>query len=324
MRTYFRSLLLNNPWAQLLFFIITTLLFLILSTGAAHMISMLCFGATMHHEALGFLEMPEILLDQPEMIVPSTYVKIMALTQIISQIGLFLIPPFLFAWIIHDRPVTYYLTLNSSIALFPVLLIFPLVFLTLPLVSWLTEINQMAPLPDALALSETRAEILINLFMSDSSIQGLMLNLLMIAILPAIGEELFFRGVIQQQLARGLRNPHLAVWITAIIFSFFHFQFHGFLPRMFLGVLFGYLFVCSGNLWIPILAHLINNGAAVLVEFLSQREIIETGYAEFGTHYSTAQVILSAALTITLCLSIWHFSCRRTSGAMLNNPEEHR
>jgi uncharacterized protein len=311
MRSYFRSLPLASPWAQLLFFGIMTLFLLILSTGAAHLISMLWFGAPLHREALGFLERPEALLENPDMVIPPTYRSILSLTQIISQIGLFLLPPVLFAWIMHDRPVRTYLALNRSVALFPILLVFPLMILILPLISWLTEINRMVPLPHALELAENRAGIIVELFLSDSSMKGLLLNLLMIAVLPAIGEELFFRGVIQQQFIKVFRNPHVAVWVTAILFSFFHFQFHGFLPRMFLGVIFGYLFVWSGSLWLPVLAHLINNAGAVMVEFLAQREVIRTGYEEFGVHQGAGEVIISTLATILIGAAIWNTGSRQ-------------
>jgi membrane protease YdiL (CAAX protease family) len=190
------------------------------------------------------------------------------------------------------------------------LLVFPLMIMILPFISWLTEINRMAPLPHALELAETRAEVIVNLFMSDGSLKGLFLNLLMIGVLPAIGEELFFRGVIQQQLSKGFRNPHVAVWVTAILFSFFHFQFHGFLPRMFLGVIFGYLFVWTGSLWLPVLAHLVNNGGAVMVEFLAQRNVIRIGYSEFGVHQGAGEVVISALATILICVAIWYAGSR--------------
>ena len=70
-------------------------------------------------------------------------------------------------------------------------------------------------------------------------------NLLLIAITPAIGEELLFRGVIQGGLQKKLSNPHVAILIASILFSAFHMQFEGFLPRMVLGMVLGYSFYLS-------------------------------------------------------------------------------
>jgi membrane protease YdiL (CAAX protease family) len=94
------------------------------------------------------------------------------------------------------------------------------------------------------------------------------LGMLVISILPGIGEELLFRGVVQNSLHRWTKNPHVAIWIAAFLFSFIHFQFFGLVPRMVLGAIFGYLYVWSGNLWYPIIAHMTNNGISVLVVYL--------------------------------------------------------
>ncbi len=93
-------------------------------------------------------------------------------------------------------------------------------------------------------------------------------TLIVIAAVPAIGEEFLFRGILQTAMEKYLRNPHAAIILTAIIFSAFHFQFYGFLPRMALGVLFGYLFYYSGNLIYPMIAHFINNGLTVTMIYL--------------------------------------------------------
>jgi membrane protease YdiL (CAAX protease family) len=95
------------------------------------------------------------------------------------------------------------------------------------------------------------------------SVGGLLVNIGLIAIVPAVGEELFFRGIIQQVLQTNLKS-HAAVWITAIIFSTIHFQFFGFIPRVLMGAFLGYLLVWTKNMWVPIIAHFANNAVAVL------------------------------------------------------------
>lgn len=101
-----------------------------------------------------------------------------------------------------------------------------------------------------------------------SSVGQFLLGMLVIALLTGIGEELLFRGTIQPLMFRATGNWHAAIWITAIIFSAIHVQFYGFVPRMLLGVLFGYLYWWSGNIWVPILGHFMNNGLTVALLYL--------------------------------------------------------
>jgi uncharacterized protein len=105
----------------------------------------------------------------------------------------------------------------------------------------------------------------------------------MIAILPAIGEELMFRGVIQRIFTNWTKNYHWGIWISAFLFSAMHMQFYGFLPRMLLGGMFGYLLVWSGTMWVPILAHFVNNTMGVLGYYLIDKGTITKDIEEWGT-----------------------------------------
>ncbi len=104
-----------------------------------------------------------------------------------------------------------------------------------------------------------------------NSVGELLMALLVIAIFPAIGEEIVFRGLIQNELRRGTGNPHVAIWFAAFLFSAIHFQFFGFVPRLLLGALFGYLYYWSGNLTLAIIAHFVNNGVSVVALYFYQR-----------------------------------------------------
>ncbi len=121
---------------------------------------------------------------------------------------------------------------------------------------------------------EELAEKLTKFFTTFGSTGEFLLGVVVIAVLPAIGEELAFRGMLQPEFFRLTGNHHASIWITAIIFSAFHMQFFGFVPRMLLGALFGYLYLWSGNLFWPILAHFVNNGFSVLMIYLHQLEIV--------------------------------------------------
>jgi len=121
---------------------------------------------------------------------------------------------------------------------------------------------------------EDLAEKLTKFFVTFDSTGDFLIGIVVIALLPAIGEELVFRGMLQPELFRATGNHHTAIWISAIIFSAFHMQFFGFLPRLLLGGLFGYLYVWSGNLFMPMLAHFVNNGFSVLMMYLYQKGTI--------------------------------------------------
>ena len=110
---------------------------------------------------------------------------------------------------------------------------------------------------------EASAMALTERFLAADGIGGLLLNLGLMALLPALAEEMSFRGVLQGVLSPQ-RHTHVAIWVTAFIFSAIHMQFYGFIPRMMMGALFGYVFVWTGSLWVPIVMHFINNGIAVV------------------------------------------------------------
>jgi membrane protease YdiL (CAAX protease family) len=109
------------------------------------------------------------------------------------------------------------------------------------------------------------------------------INVLMMAILPAFGEELLFRGVLQRQFHKIVGNPHMAIMLTAIIFSAIHLQFLGFFSRAILGMLFGYLFYFSRNIWLPIIAHFINNFLALMLILLYGIDSMETSMENWVT-----------------------------------------
>lgn len=127
----------------------------------------------------------------------------------------------------------------------------------------------------------------------------LILALIVIAVLPAVGEEIVFRGLIQNELIRGTGNIHVSIWFAAFLFSAIHMQFFGFIPRMLLGAIFGYLYYWSGNLLIPIIAHFVNNGVSVIALYFHQQGTLNFDL-ESPEAAPMSMVILSAALTVGL------------------------
>jgi membrane protease YdiL (CAAX protease family) len=118
---------------------------------------------------------------------------------------------------------------------------------------------------------ENAAEVLTKFLTTFDSEAQLIVALIVIAVLPAIGEEIVFRGLIQNEFFRATKNHHAAIWIAAFLFSAIHFQFFGFVPRLLLGALFGYLYYWSGNLWMSIVAHFVNNGLSVMAMYFYQK-----------------------------------------------------
>ncbi|WP_367914572.1 lysostaphin resistance A-like protein [Leadbetterella sp. DM7] len=153
-----------------------------------------------------------------------------------------------------------------------ILTVFILQMAFLPFNSYLGSINENVQLPGFLSglentlkeMERSAAEITEYLAKSDTLPQ-LLMNILVIGVIAGIGEELIFRGIVLRKLLRGLNNEHLAIWLSAILFSAIHFQFYGFLPRMMLGAFFGYLYVWTGNIRVPIAAHIFNNTVAVIL-----------------------------------------------------------
>jgi membrane protease YdiL (CAAX protease family) len=148
-----------------------------------------------------------------------------------------------------------------------------LMAVSIPLVLFTLNINQLIPLPQELKAAEDQTEALIKGVLRMDSVLELLGNLLIIALLPAIGEEIVFRGVVQRQLMRRIANPWVALFISAAVFSFIHLQFEGFLPRLLLGFLLGWLYWTTQNFWIPALAHFFNNGLQVVGQYLYGKEV---------------------------------------------------
>ncbi|MCE7056925.1 CPBP family intramembrane metalloprotease [Algoriphagus sp. AGSA1] len=141
-------------------------------------------------------------------------------------------------------------------------------------------------------------------FITDfQTIPELFAGILVIGILAGIGEEMLFRGLLQPKMHLYTGNAHVGIWLTAFIFSAIHVQFYGFLPRMLLGGIFGYLYYYSGSLTYPILAHIFNNTFTVLLIYASNQ-----GWIDFDFE-STDTVSYPAALTglLVLMAGIFYF-----------------
>lgn len=148
-----------------------------------------------------------------------------------------------------------------------------LMAVSLPLVLYSLSINQQLPLPELFKEASAQAEEALKGLLHMDNGAELFANIAIIALLPALGEELVFRGVIQQQLMRRIANPWVAILVSAIVFSAAHFQFEGFLPRVLLGFLLGWLYWRTRNFWVPVVGHFFNNGIQVVGQYLYGKEM---------------------------------------------------
>jgi len=195
---------------------------------------------------------------------PTTHEAIVSLKilQISQAIGLFIAPSFLLAHYFSSKPFKYlgFNRINFNL----IFLVTITIIVAFPAINLFASLNELVKLPQWMNEMEEKAQSLTKAFMTVSGFSGLLVNFIMIAILPALGEELLFRGIIQKLFSEITGKIVWGIIISALLFSFMHLQFQGFLPRFALGVLFGFFYVWSGSLWLPIVAHFINNAIAII------------------------------------------------------------
>ncbi len=300
----------SSPFAKLMFsaFIVLASFFVTLIAGLFLAIPLFGMGFTELVEGLANLTRPD-------------YAGLLKYFQVVQSIGLFVIPPFILGWFFAGN-TTRYLKLDGKIGWRNLVMTSVIMLAAIPLINLTAHLNAemslpdfMAPIEDWMRRTEESAERLTETFLAADNITGLMVNIFIIAIIPAIGEELLFRGVIQRIFSEWTRNHHAGIWISAILFSAMHLQFFGFLPRTLLGALFGYMLVWSGKMWIPIVAHFVNNAVAVTVYyFIRQQRIgkdIETLGADSGDWIF---VILSLGIFTVLMVIFYQNQKRMRKG----------
>ena len=206
--------------------------------------------------------------------------------QFFQSAAMFLLPPLCMAYLWSKQPLEWLKVKGEKELKGERVWAVVLMLVALPAINLLAHINEQMALPAFLEpleawmkTQEETAKTLTDQFMHVTTFGGLIINLLLMAVLPAISEELTFRGVLMNLFKvkgkrlemKGESVPHLAIWCSAILFSAIHLQFYGFVPRMLMGALFGYMLVWTGSLWTPILMHFTNNAMAVILYFVSLR-----------------------------------------------------
>jgi len=259
-----------NPFTKLIFS-----LFIILVSFLLTFIIALIIALPIFH--ISFSELSTVLSDYND---PNN-LNFLRYLQTIQAIGLFIIPAFIIGYLFHNQ-TTKYLGFNKKVSVNTIFLTIFIFLISIPIINYLGILNGNMKLPDWLGgveewmkEKEESAKLITESFLKMESLSVLAFNLLMIAILPAIGEELIFRGILQRIFSEWTKNIHWGIIISAFLFSAMHFQFYGFLPRFMLGVLLGYLFYWSGSIWIPILGHFVNNSVAIIVYYFYADKAME-------------------------------------------------
>lgn len=213
---------------------------------------------------------------------------------VIQNLLAFFVTAVLVASFSGERPEIF-LSISEQLKPAPFLGVIIVYVIGSPLINQLVYWNENLSLPDSLAgLEETMrtweqsAEKITGVILDTSSWAGLISGVLVIGVLTGFCEEIFFRGALQNILLRGGIRPWLSIGIAAVIFSAMHFQFFGFVPRMILGIFFGYLIYTTGTLWTAVLAHVLNNSTVVVCSWLtasgykSAERIMSFGVEESG------------------------------------------
>lgn len=226
------------------------------------------------------------------------------IAQICSQVTGFVMPPLFYAALVKEKPLNY-----LGFKKMPVIAFLGIVamFTVLPFNSLVTEWNEgftlqesMAGLEEYFRMVQDMADDLMKKFLDIETVGGLVTNILMIAALAAIGEELLFRSVIQPFMIRICRNAFVGILVTSVLFSAMHFEFYGFIPRIILGIMLGYMFYITGSIWSSMLMHFVNNATIVVLYYLNFNNIVEVDVEKFGSSENIFVIIGSLVVTVAI------------------------
>ncbi len=211
----------------------------------------------------------------PQAMMQPQFAQALKVMQAVSSFLIFGLPALLYAFVCYKNGWTV-LGLRQPWIMQIALLSIAIMLVAVPVSDALATINKAIPLPDGWKAYFDKKEYInesqVKMMLDISSIKGLLLSLLLIAALPALVEELFFRGALQGMFLRLWGKPWVAILLTSVIFSAIHFSWYGFIPRAMLGVVLGTVYYLTGNLWYSVLMHFLYNGAAVVYLYAMQQQ----------------------------------------------------
>lgn len=188
------------------------------------------------------------------------------LSMVLSQLLMFMIPAVVVALMCTRLPARLLTadTLPPGKELIVALMLVPL---SMPAMNCVVELFEQLPWPQSIVAAEAANQQQVSTLIGGNSAMNLIVGLCVIGILPGVCEELFFRGAMQGILRSKPMSAHLAIWITAIVFSLLHLQPIGFVPRMLLGAGFGYMMVWTGSVWTAVACHMLNNSIMTYMQW---------------------------------------------------------
>jgi len=268
-------------------------------------LALFMIGGMLVSTALGEL-IVLMLYGTPAMLEASDPVTAIRISQTIVTIGTFLLPALLFAYC-QNRRWFDYSEANRRPQQSMVNMVLILSFTLLPIVGVLSAFNQNimpqeGAVADFMRNMEEAANSILEKVTEQRSSWDLISNILVFAVLAGVCEEFFFQGSLQPLLTRWMGNPHLAIIVTALIFSALHFQFYGFIPRFVLGVYLGYLFFWSRSLWLPILAHVLHNMLTLLMDYTLQGRGINTNDLQFTDVRGAIPTAVTCLIVSAMCI----------------------
>lgn len=235
----------------------------------------------------------------------------------------FILPAVVTMAIIYRRPF-HVMGLDRAPSWLAITIVIVFYVISLPAMNWLVEMNKAMSLPSwmagieqAMRAAEDSAAEVTQEMLNINSVGQLILCVLVVGVMAGLSEEMLFRGALLRTMQDSRLGNHAVVWITAFLFSALHMQFYGFVPRMLLGVWLGYLFVWTGSLWVPIIAHTLNNSTVVLMSYLSNKGVIPEGFGDnlglpaAGSFPWLATCSLIASLALAISVHAFYTSRRK-------------
>ena len=237
--------------------------------------------------------------------------------QLISSLGIFLIPAIVLPLILFRSGPGRYMGLKHQAPLMQFLLALLAFFALMPVLEWTIHINQNMVLPSFLKGLETqikgtedKLKEVTDIFMKMPTFGSFIFTAICIAVVPAVAEEFFFRGFLQTTIFRWTKKINFSIILTGFIFSFIHFQFYGFLPRMLLGIFLGYIFYWTGDLKASMFIHFTNNFLSVLVFYISQNKHVDMDPDKVDIH--PALILLSIVFGSAILYLLYKTGSRKT------------